>query len=318
MKEQNTDRIPGLAPGIEMLAELRPYVRHCGAARRPAWRIGARKLLDYLIVYIAEGTGEFTIDGVRYDAHPNDLFWIPPDTIHIMEGYPPSMVCPYAHFDLVYRPPISHWDFSIPEGMTDLSELLPLMHPDMSHLPLGRLCGKLNAHTNARVGGLIKEISTEAARAHPFAGLRMAGLLMEAFAEILRGKESVPAEYESHVPQLEAAAALLRDRLAEQGLSVEEAADAAGLSPSYFRKLFQLLFGCSPRHYLRNARIQKAKRLMIASSQSVTEIARACGFATVHSFSRAFRTVERVTPTQFRTCGEPYVRVSSRATPYSR
>ncbi|HOX08472.1 MAG TPA: AraC family ligand binding domain-containing protein, partial [Planctomycetota bacterium] len=69
-------------PWGELLMTLRPYVRHSGDHRRPAWRIRSRKLLDFLLVYIADGTGRFIIDGVEYDARPGDLFWIPPDTAH--------------------------------------------------------------------------------------------------------------------------------------------------------------------------------------------------------------------------------------------
>ncbi|MBN1674887.1 MAG: helix-turn-helix transcriptional regulator [Kiritimatiellae bacterium] len=311
------ERIPGLAPGVELLRELRPYLRHCGANRRPAWRIEARKLLDYLLVYIAEGRGQFIVGDERYDAEPNDLFWIPPDTVHDMTGYAPSMVCPYIHFDLVYRGEISHWDFSIPGGMTDLSDLRPLMHPDMSRTPFGKLCGRLRTYTNRRVGDLIREIISEAARAHPHAHLRTSGLIMEILAEVLRGVEGLSAEYGEHVPLLERAADHIRDHCSEpQG--VKEAAAVCKLSPSYFRKLFTVHFGCAPRTYLRNARIRKAKQLMVESSLTLSEISLACGFATVHSFSRAFRAAEGIPPSAYRRYGEPAVKVGLRKIPYSR
>ena len=70
---------------------IRPYVRQCGDQRRPPWKLEDRCLLDFLLVYIAEGTGLFVIDGVRYDVAPGELYWIPPRTVHHMEGYPPSM-----------------------------------------------------------------------------------------------------------------------------------------------------------------------------------------------------------------------------------
>ncbi len=308
--------MPGLSPGVELLAALRPYVRHCGDARRPAWRLARRKLLDYLLVYIAEGTGRFEVGGVVYEARVNDLFWIPPDTEHAMEGDPPSMVCPYVHFDLIYRPEVSHWDFSIPGGMTDLEELRPLMHPDMGHSSLGQLCGRVRAYTNRRVGDLVQEICTEAARAQPYACLRLSGLLLEVFAELLRGQAGLSAAYCEHVPLLEEAADYMRMHCAEE-IRFEELAAFCRMSVSYFRRLFGMHFGCTPREYLRRARIHKAKQLMVGSDLNFTEIAVRVGFGTVHSFSRAFRAVEGVSPSQYRSSGVVATRVEGRKTPYA-
>lgn len=313
-----TEVFPGLAPGVELLAELRPYVRHCGDPRRPAWKLDARKLLDYLLVYIAEGTGEFSVGEETYQARPGDLFWIPPDTIHRMEGYAPSMACPYVHFDLVYRPDKSHWDFSIPEGMLAFGELQPLLHPPVPHPALRALRGRLRAHTNERVGQLIREICREAARAHPFAQLRMSGLLLEIVAEVLRGQAGASEAGNAHVPQLEEAADYLQHHCGEN-VSVEDAAGLAGLSPSRFRDLFSRHFGRSPREYLRQARIMRAKQFMVGSDLTLSQIAGRVGFSTVHSFSRAFKETEGISPTEYRRCGgDVYTRVEGRTTPYSR
>jgi AraC-like DNA-binding protein len=276
----------------------------------------ARKLLDYLLVYIAEGQGEFIVAGETYQVRPGDLFWIPPDTAHRMEGYAPAMACPYVHFDLLYRPDKSHWDFSIPGGMVDLGDLRPLLHPPVEHPALRVLCGRIRAHNNERVGELIREICREAARAHPYAQLRMSGLMMEVVAEVLRGQAGTTEAGNAHVPQLEEAADYLQDHCNED-VSVEDAAGLAGLSPSRFRELFSRHFGRSPREYLRQARIMRAKRLMVGSDLTLSEIARRVGFSTVHSFSRAFKDREGIAPSEYRRCGgEVFTRVEGRRIMY--
>ena len=311
------DPMPGVASGVEWLAQLRPYVRHCGNARRNAWKMGPRPLLDFLLVYIEEGMGEFTIADKTYDARPGDLFWIPPATMHSMEGYPPSMLCPYVHFDLVYRPEVSHWDFTIPENTDDLSAFQPLAHPPLADKKLEALRGRIRAHTNPRVGNLLNEICGEAARAQPYASLRLCGLMWEVLAEIMRGQEGIPLEHNEHIPLLEEAAAYARKHC-EQEFSLKELAGLCGISPSYFRRLFGRHYGCAPRAYLRRARIQKAKSLMIGSGLNFSEIAQQLGFATVHSFSRAFHEVEGISPSQYRLCGNVSTRVDTRHTGYVR
>ena len=308
-------RIPGGHAGVELLPLLRPYVRHCGDEPRGPWRIGERKLLDHLLVGIASGTGRFRIGEATYAVAPGDLLWIPPDTIHDMEGFAPGMTCPYLHGDLVYRPGASHWDFSIPEGTTDLSAFAPLMHPPPAHPALADLAGLHRGPAARRGVGLIAEICREAARGLPFAQLRMSGLFTELVAELLRGRASAVID-DAHLPLLEDAAARLR-RLGERA-RISDLADAAGLSPSRFRELFARHYGASPRSYGRAARIRRAKELLVASPLSVGEVARRCGFADVHAFSKAFRQVEGMPPSEYRRCGpEAAVRVEGRRAPYA-
>lgn len=286
----------------ELLTTLRPYVRQSGDHRRPAWRIRARKLLDYLLVYIAEGTGRFVIDGVAYDARPGDLFWIPPDTVHDMEGFPPSMDCPFVHFDLVYRPGAGDWEGSIPAGTLDLRSFGRRLHPPLRHPAVAALKGRIRGHTNDRVGRLIRDVVAEHRRAQGFHQLRLSGMVLEIVAEILRGREGLPAAQHGRVPLLEEAAAHMRDH-AHEDAGVGEMAGFCELSPSRFRELFGRHFGCSPREYMSRARLRRAKELMIGSPLTLTEIARRAGFATVHSLSRAFRAAEGIAPREYRRCG---------------
>jgi AraC-like DNA-binding protein len=311
------DPVPGLEPGNDLLANLRPYVRHCGDSRRPAWHVEPRKLLDYLLVHIAEGRGRFIVAGRSYEAMPGDLFWVPPDTVHDMEGFAPGMHCSYVHFDLLYRPAHSHWDFSIPGGMTDLAELRPLMHPPVPDPRLAALTGCIRGPTNLRVGQLILDICAEATRAQSFAGLRMSGLMVEIVAELLRGREGLPVEYMAHIPLIETTAELMV-RQCMTPLTLPDLARRCRLSVSHFRYLFHRHYGCSPRTYVRRARLNKARELMVGTALTLSEIAAQVGFETVHSLSRAFRAEEGLSPTQYRHCAAVRTRVEGRNAPYAR
>ena len=86
-------------------------------------------------------------------------------------------------------------------------------------------------------------------------------------------------------------------------ISVEEVAHEVGLSASHFRKMFRCYYDCSPRDYLQRCRIYRAKQLMVAGGMNLTQIAYACGFATVHSFSRTFRRVVGIPPSEYRLFG---------------
>lgn len=306
--------VPGIAPGIELLPLLRPYVRQCGAPRRSAWKIGERRLLDYLLIYIAAGEGRFSIAGRSYEVRPNDLFWIPPDTPHVLEGFAPGMHCPYVHFDLTYRPSHSHWDFSIPGGTLDLGELRPLLHEPVAHPPILALAGRIRGYTNSRVGALLQKVCAEAMRAQSFSALRLSGLMLEAIAEILRGQDRASDKRLSHIPQLEQVAAAMATGVAR---AMPELARQCRLSPSHFRLLFRQHFGCSPRAYARRMRLRRARDLMLCTPLTLSEIAAQVGFASVHGLSRAFRAGEGVAPRDYRRWGAPRTRVEGRKLGYS-
>ncbi len=310
--------IPGWSPGSRLLADLRPYVRQCGCERRHAWHIGPRKLLDFLLVYIEDGTGRFRIADEEFEARPGDLFWIPPGVIHEMTGFPPSMLCPYAHFDLVYRPDFSHWDFVIPEGMTELGELTGLMHPPVAEEFMALQGKPAIAHSHL-VGERLHLICEQATRATPYAQLWMSAAMVEILAIMLEACESESAEAGvQYRIALERTARYMRNHC--QGpQSIPVLARRTGLSTCYFRRLFRHNFGMSPHAYLMQARLNRAKDLMLHTALSLSEIAEEAGFSSIHNFSRAFTRLQGSSPSEFRRVGRTVpVQVEGRVASYCR
>ena len=56
---------------------------------------------------------------------------------------------------------------------------------------------------------------------------------------------------------------------------------------------------------------------MVGTTLTLTQIAERVGFETVHSLSRAFRAVEGMAPSAYRSFGRPSIRVEGRDTPYA-
>ncbi|MFW5844821.1 MAG: helix-turn-helix domain-containing protein, partial [Planctomycetota bacterium] len=202
-----------------------------------------------------------------------------------------------------------------PGGTTDLSPYGALLHPPVTDARLRACFGHIRGATNPRVGALIRTCSSEAARAQPFTGLRLSGLMLTIVAEILRGQAGEAQLRHEHLPLLEEAERYMAAHCHED-LRVSELADLAGLSPSHFRLLFAQHVGRSPREHLRHLRTERARQLLIGSDLSLTTVAHRCGFATVHSFSRAFRAVEGLAPSDWRRYGTVTTRVEGRTTPY--
>ena len=73
-----------------------------------------------------------------------------------------------------------------------------------------------------------------------------------------------------------------------------------GLTKSYFIQLFKKATGMPPYRYLTHYRIQQARQLLLFSDLSVGEIGRVCGYPDYNYFSRLFKKMEGVSPSQFR------------------
>ena len=100
-------------------------------------------------------------------------------------------------------------------------------------------------------------------------------------------------------PAVEEAKAYMAEHFREM-LSLDEIAGAVALNKSYFSRLFRAETGYSPWEYMIRVRIREAFSLLSESSDSIDNIAEACGFAGASHFIRAFKKETGMTPHAFR------------------
>ncbi|MBB3113325.1 AraC-like DNA-binding protein [Paenibacillus phyllosphaerae] len=81
---------------------------------------------------------------------------------------------------------------------------------------------------------------------------------------------------------------------------ITELAEQTGFSPVYLRRTFAAQYGCSPKEYLDQLRNEHAVRRLRFTGESVTDIARACGYSDVYQFSKAFKKRNGVSPSDYR------------------
>ena len=86
----------------------------------------------------------------------------------------------------------------------------------------------------------------------------------------------------------------------DSDLSLEELADAAGLSITHFSQMFRQSTGHSPHQFVLHRRVERAKELLRAPAMRVLDVAVACGFKSQQHFARAFRSVCGASPSEYR------------------
>ncbi|MBR6113696.1 MAG: helix-turn-helix domain-containing protein [Oscillospiraceae bacterium] len=95
-------------------------------------------------------------------------------------------------------------------------------------------------------------------------------------------------------PALEYIEAHLREPI-----RVSELADVCGYNRNYFQSIFKEDTGVNPGSYISRRRIALARERMMYSEATVTEVSEYLGFQSIHYFSRLFRRLCGVTPTEY-------------------
>lgn len=72
-----------------------------------------------------------------------------------------------------------------------------------------------------------------------------------------------------------------------------------GISEVYLRKLFNKHLNITPKQYITEMRLQRAKQLLSEGILKISSISEECGFQSTYNFSRFFKEKTGITPTEY-------------------
>lgn len=156
--------------------------------------------------------------------------------------------------------------------------------------------------TIARNGGLTSFLATKLYREFgefdEVSLLSIDGLLLELLAESYR----VDKKSSDHQPSrwLRQVKELLHDKFSEP-LALRDIADTVGMNPTYVAQTFRRHFRYTIGEYIRHLRIEFACCEISRSASSFSQIAVMAGFSDQAHFSRTFKKLMAMTPSQYRT-----------------
>ena len=116
----------------------------------------------------------------------------------------------------------------------------------------------------------------------------------------------VSSSYSKKHPFLDAVIGFIEENIQEPALTNTALAKRIGISEVYLRKLFAVHYGMTPKQYILDIRIRKAKQMLIDTPFTVTAIAEECGFSSLYHFCRIFKQRTGLTPTQFTALNKIY------------
>jgi len=227
------------------------------------------------LMYVDRGRVRLRLDGAEHDLAPGDFILIAPEHSHSV--LPADAVARFyvtAHFD------------SNLSGLGDHG------------------CKVIRANEEERrlIAELVKEKESELFGAEALALSYLAQFLLR----LMRagtdrgGGAKTPTYFQSNAERgvAEKAAAFLESHFAD-ALTLDEIAAAAGVSNSRLEHLFKRKMEMPVMAYLQKLRIEHSKVLLLESSSNVSEIALLSGYSSVFHFSRRFKQVVGVSPSQY-------------------
>jgi AraC-like DNA-binding protein len=112
-------------------------------------------------------------------------------------------------------------------------------------------------------------------------------------------RRSVGAEWPDTPARVASTVEYMKAHLSDE-MDVQKLSSMAGLSPSRFQTLFRTMNALSPGHYLKNLRAQRAAQLLDTTKRAIKDIAGEVGYQDALYFSRVFRQVHELSPSEFR------------------
>ena len=114
--------------------------------------------------------------------------------------------------------------------------------------------------------------------------------------EFVGGQQDGAGDMEHRVVQM---VGYMKERL-NQSLRVPKLARMVGVSQSHFFAVFKKQTGFAPIDFFTRMRMTRACELLDSTSLSVKEIAAALGYDDQFYFSRVFKSVNRISPSKYR------------------
>ncbi|GAA0682979.1 MmsAB operon transcriptional regulator MmsR [Marinobacterium maritimum] len=233
---------------------------------------------DFLLIYCLEGSGrvEFGTRGKRRIIRPGDLLVLPRGTPH--------------HYWTDHKDPWSiywiHFDGSLSQTFVDQLAIDP-QSPLLSLGIHSRLVADFEAVLDMRQ-----------ARHHLGSYLHSANQLRQLMTHIALLRPLAKLQQDEAL-DLEKVHSLMQARLHEQ-LDVETLAAAVSLSKYHFIKKYKTLTGTTPINHFIQLKIERACHLLDVTNKGIKEIAWAVGYEDAYYFSRIFRKMMGISPTQYR------------------
>lgn len=243
----------------------------------PSYSYGPTVRDHYILHLVTSGKGRFTILGKTYTVGAGEFFFIPPDTLNYYEA-----------------DAIDPWHYTWVGMKGDL--LAPFF--ERVGISAENPVGKFTPELYEIAKGILEDMSEAVT-----ASLSAVGRCYLLLRCLEHGTERADIPQKRPSENVERVMALIDKRL-HKPLSVAALADEIGIDRSYLCSIFKRELGCSPQQYILSRKMDKAKYFLSSTAENVKYIALSLGYDDPFVFSRAFKKVTGMSPSEWRQSGK--------------
>lgn len=242
------------------------------------------------LMYVRKGRFLLSLNGKEYTLQEGNLCYISEGTLH---GGIPQQQCVYECLTFNSNTLLNHTHL-VGNYLKDVENSHTLIQPVFTLAQPGILKCASRLFAAARA----KEPGWEL--------LALAGLY-DFYGTVIqqnyREQTASDAAIYQRVRQIKMALEFIEQNY-QRPITLEQLAQASGLSPKYFCRYFRNILQRTPIDYLNYYRVERACFLLEVEKLSVTDVAYACGYNDSSYFVRCFKRYKGVTPNQYAKLGK--------------
>ncbi|MGO4109055.1 AraC family transcriptional regulator [Paenibacillus sp. YAF4_2] len=244
---------------------------------KPHYKVGPKRIECYSIHFVREGRLRLEYEGRQVELAKGDLFVLFPDRTYYYDMLPAERLLEM------------HWLAIDGDRVEVLLQLAGLTEPE----PFRR--GNISSRIEVAVDRAIDALE-RVQRWRPAAALELQGHLYGLLSSLMLEEVGQGQELASWIHEC----AEYMELHATEGITVQQVAEFAGVHRSYFTQVFTEEMGMPPMKYMQKVRMEKARRLLIDTNASVTEIGLSLGYPNLYTFTRAFKMYFKESPLALR------------------
>jgi AraC-like DNA-binding protein len=259
-----------------------PTVRY-GVHRKTekGWKIDSRIITDHEFVLIEKGSGSIIIEEKIYIARPGMFFYFSPGIVHSLCTDDDEPFSFYAvHFSYVFlEKEKEQW----------------IVSSATTNLPLQSVQNIYNYRVLAEnMAGLIDYLNRHLQNW----GLMVRTLFQSCIYHLFQYNAYKKIDHSAKV-KIDTVANYIAINI-EKNFTAGELAELVKVTPDYISRLFKKYTGNTLISYINLCKIARAKTYLIENNVAIRKIANTLSFSDEFYFSKVFKKVEGISPSQFR------------------
>jgi AraC family transcriptional regulator, L-rhamnose operon regulatory protein RhaS len=255
------------------------------------------------LVIVLGGTAVHTVEGEEYMLRKRDVFVINMDTRHGFTNPHELRICNIMFGRNLF--PFKDADIRKTAGFHALFMIAPSLSKDRHFQSCLRLSDEAFETVVLWLEKMIKEYEQKPAGYQTY----LKGAFISLVVFLSRCYESQAELQDTKGMRIALPLAYIENHFARD-ISLRYLSGLANLSPRHFFRIFQETYRTTPKAYVAQLRIARARMLLLQSKKSITEIALDCGYSDSNYFARVFKKNCGMTPLQFRSAPNPPERLS--------